>query len=112
MVSSGSGASSTELKAIIGFGLVGLAALVLLGSSFPTPTKTQAPVKIMTSYHGLPDYSLDPDAAGERLKEIARRAKGDYDLLSGDERNWTDSMSAGNGRSMLRLIYTEEVTAK
>jgi hypothetical protein len=52
---------------------------------------------------GLPHYMQDPGAASDLVNELARRTRGDYELLSDLEQKWINGMTAGYGHELLRM---------
>ncbi len=83
-------------------GFVGLIIfMILVSKAFPADAPlTPQQVQQMDHRSDMPNYMTKPDEAKSHIDDLVKKAKGEYTLLSEEERSWLDSMTASHGYEM------------
>jgi hypothetical protein len=94
--------------------LIGAACIVALAaavgsarsvSQISSDDNENAPLQ--AEWHGFPEYTRYPAAAGRKMRELARKSGGDMNRLSADERTWMSSVASSYAPMALQMSARE-----
>jgi hypothetical protein len=100
------GKSFSPEALILAAALGGTAVVAALGERigvFAEGVPPSPPAPAATTPGGLPNYLQEPRAASDRVNELAKRTRGDFNRLTDLEQRWINSMTAGYGHQLLRM---------